>query len=75
MKRPQESGRRRSTTRRDFLKRSAVAASATHIARYAHAALWRCRIRYEDGPGVVVPYNTDGKARCERLELLEEMTP
>ncbi|HOF39217.1 MAG TPA: Gfo/Idh/MocA family oxidoreductase [Candidatus Hydrogenedentes bacterium] len=38
MKRPQESGRRRSTTRRDFLKRSAVAASATHIARYAHAA-------------------------------------
>lgn len=42
MTRSQESGRRRGTTRRDFLKRSAVAASAavsaTQIARNAHAA-------------------------------------
>ena len=43
-------------------------------AHYPNAALWRCRIRYEDGPGIVVPYNTDSKARCERLELLEEVT-
>ena len=33
--------------------------------------IWRCRIRWMDLPGVVVPYNTDGKARCNRLELLE----
>ena len=32
---------------------------------------WRCRIRWTDLPGVVVPYNTDGKARCSRLELIE----
>ena len=42
MTRSHESGRRRGTTRRDFLKRSAVAASAavsaTQIARHAHAA-------------------------------------
>ena len=38
---------------------------------YTTATLWRCRIRWQDGPGIVVPYNTDGKARCERLELLE----
>ena len=38
---------------------------------YTLAALWRCLIRWQDGPGVVVPYNTDGKARCERLQLLE----
>ena len=41
------------------------------LAHYKYASLWRCRIRYEDGPGIVVPYNTDGKARCERLELIE----
>ena len=33
--------------------------------------LWRCRIAWMDLAGVVVPYNTDGKARCERLTLLE----
>ena len=33
--------------------------------------IWRCRIRWMDLPGVVIPYNTDGKARCNRLELLE----
>ena len=42
MTRSQESGRRRAATRRDFLKRSAVAASAavsaTQTARHAHAA-------------------------------------
>ena len=38
MTRSQESGRRRGTTRRDFLKRSAVAVSAAQIARHAHAA-------------------------------------
>jgi len=38
---------------------------------YTKADIWRCRIRWADLPGVVVPYNTDGKARCSRLELLE----
>ena len=33
--------------------------------------IWRCRIRWMDCVGVVVPYNTDGKARCSRLELIE----
>lgn len=36
-----------------------------------HSSLWKCRIRWIDLAGVVVPYNTDGKARCARLELLE----
>ena len=38
---------------------------------YTKSDLWECRIRYEDLADVVVPYNTDGKARCSRLELLE----
>ena len=33
--------------------------------------IWKCRIRWEDACSIVVPYNTDGKARCGRLELLE----
>ena len=33
--------------------------------------IWRCRIRWMDCIGVVVPYNTNGKARCSRLELIE----
>lgn len=36
--------------------------------------LWRCRIHWMDCVGVVVPYNTDGKARCGRLELIEVVT-
>ena len=38
---------------------------------YEMAALWRCRIEWWDLAGVVVPYNTDGKARCGRLRLIE----
>ena len=33
--------------------------------------VWLCRIRWEDLADVTVPYNTNGKARCARLELLE----
>ena len=33
--------------------------------------IWRCLIRWEWLPGVCVPYNTDGKIRCEEVELLE----
>jgi hypothetical protein len=40
-------------------------------ANYTEVALWRCRIRWIDLADVVVPFNSDGKARCGRLELLE----
>jgi uncharacterized protein YjbI with pentapeptide repeats len=35
------------------------------------ATIWKCCIHWLDLADVVVPYNTDGKARCARLELLE----
>ena len=44
-------------------------------ANYYDADLWLCRIRWIDLAGVVVPYNTDGKARCNRLELVENLGP
>ncbi len=34
-------------------------------------AIWKCRIHWLDLASVVVPYNTAGKARCGRLQLLE----
>jgi len=33
--------------------------------------VWKCLIHWEDMADVVVPYNTDGKARCQRLQLIE----
>ena len=33
--------------------------------------VWKCLIRWEWLPGVIVPYMTDGKIRCERVELIE----
>jgi hypothetical protein len=33
--------------------------------------IWKCLIRWEWAAGIVVPYNTDGKARCTKLQLLE----
>jgi hypothetical protein len=36
--------------------------------------VWRVLIRWEWMVGVCVPYATDGKIRCEKVELLEEMT-
>ena len=35
--------------------------------------VWKCRILWEDMADVVVPYNTDGKARCARLQLIEPL--
>ena len=43
------------------------------IYNYPNAATWKCLIRWEWVMGIVVPYNTDGKARCERLQLLEKV--
>ena len=36
-----------------------------------HVEIWKCLIHWEDLADVVVPFNTDGKARCARLQLLE----
>lgn len=33
--------------------------------------IWKVLIRFEWLSGVCVPYHTDGKIRCERVELLE----
>ena len=33
-------------------------------------AIWKVLIRWEWLCGVCVPYNSDGKIRCERVELL-----
>ena len=38
--------------------------------QYTDADLWECEVEWLDLAGVVVPYNTDGKARCERLRLV-----
>jgi len=35
--------------------------------------LWECLILFEDAPDIVVPYNTDGKARCGRLQLIKKI--
>ena len=34
-------------------------------------SIWKVLIRWEWLAGVCVPYDTDGKIRCERVELLE----
>ncbi|RMG78541.1 MAG: hypothetical protein D6707_09700, partial [Bacteroidetes bacterium] len=36
--------------------------------------VWKCRIRYEWLAGVCVPYNTDGKIRAEKVEILERVS-
>ena len=35
--------------------------------------IWKCRIGWMDLVATVVPYNTDGKIRCERVTLLEKL--
>jgi uncharacterized protein YjbI with pentapeptide repeats len=42
---------------------------------YTGSPVWRCRIAWFDLADVCVPYNTDGKARCARLTLLDVVTP
>jgi hypothetical protein len=41
--------------------------------KYPLSVLWRCRIDWIDLAGVVVPYNTDGKARCSKMTLIQEV--
>lgn len=38
---------------------------------YPNKPIWKVLIRWEWLAGICVPYNTDGKIRCERVELLE----
>lgn len=38
---------------------------------YKKLAIWKVLIRWEWLCGVCVPYMTDGKIRCEKVELLE----
>jgi len=38
---------------------------------YKNGPIWKCLIRNEWLPGVVVPFGTDGKIRCEKVELIE----
>ena len=40
---------------------------------YVGNDLWKCRIRWEDLPDVVVPYNTDGKFRTRKVYLIKKM--
>ena len=39
--------------------------------KYPTGAIWKVLIRWEWLCGVCVPYMTDGKIRCEKVELLE----
>ena len=41
------------------------------VKRRNETGIWKVLIRWEWLPGVCVPYNTDGKIRCERVQLLE----
>jgi hypothetical protein len=34
-------------------------------------SIWECRLYFEDLADLIVPYNTDGKARCSRLQLIK----
>lgn len=36
--------------------------------------VWKCLIRWEWLPGVIVPFNTDGKIRASRVELLHTVS-
>ncbi len=38
---------------------------------YPNSDIWECLIHIRDLPCIVVPYNTDGKARCGRLQLIK----
>ena len=41
------------------------------LREYSEEEIWKVLIRWEWLCGVVVPYNTDGKIRCECVELVE----
>jgi len=40
---------------------------------YPDSEIWECLIEFDDLVEVVIPYNTDGKARCGRLKLIKRI--
>ena len=44
------------------------------ILRNTSGDIWECLIEWLDLAGVVVPYNTDGKIRAERVKLLRKVS-
>lgn len=46
-------------------------ASLEWVRSHYNGDIWKVLIRWEWLAGVIVPYNTDGKIRCERVELVE----
>jgi hypothetical protein len=40
---------------------------------YPGKPVWRCLIRWAWLPGVVIPWGTNGKARCSKLQLIREV--
>lgn len=43
--------------------------------KFVGATVWKVLIRWEWLVGVCVPYDSDGKIRCERVELIEKYEP
>lgn len=50
---------------------SGISVVPLDFARKEKGNFYKVLIRWEWLPGVVVPYNTDGPIRCERVEILE----
>ena len=46
-------------------------ASLDWIKNNCDGDIWKILIKWEWLPGICVPYNTDGRIRCERVQLLE----
>jgi len=43
------------------------------IEKYPTSDIWECLIEWDWLADVIVPYNTDGKARCAKLKLLKKI--
>ena len=46
-------------------------ASFDWVKKNCKGDIWKCLVRFEWLAGAIVPFNTDGKIRCERVELVE----
>ena len=40
---------------------------------WSNVEVWKCVILYKDLPGLVVPWNSNGKIRCNRLKLIKQV--
>ena len=40
---------------------------------YKNSEIWECLLLFEDMPSLVVPYDSDGKCRCEKLQLIRKI--